>query len=457
MITGRLTLQFLMASLMLWISLAPVLRAQVGTRKATNTRANIVLLLTDDQDLRLGSLDVMPRLEDLIANQGMTFANAFVPISLCCPARVSLLTGQYAHNHQNYYNLPPLGGFQKFHDNGQEETTIAVTLEDAGYQTALIGKYLNNYPTIPPLTPSEIAGMDDFRRGQLRSLQAVDELVESVVLTLQDAGQLENTYIFFASDNGLHMGQHRYQVGKGTPYAEDLQIPLLVRGPGVAPGTSDGRLAALIDLAPTFAEIAETSPLVPSDGRSLLPLMLGGTPPDGWRQAILFEHWRPESNAAAFPNFGSVIPEALTHRSIGSDPPVPDFTGLRTESYKYISRIGPARELYDMVSDPYEIYNQYDDADLTFKNQLSSWLNAYFVCAGSGCQEIDSAQPPPWALLYHRADINRDGNVDVSDVTLAAACWKQYEPGICGDRMDLDYDADIDVVDVQRVAAAWNS
>jgi arylsulfatase A-like enzyme len=114
------------------------------TRAAT--RPNIVLVLTDDQDLLLGSLDRMPRTRALIAEQGLTFANHFVPLSLCCPSRSTILTGLYPHNHQVYTNFPPGGGYERFDELGHEEATIATALHAAGYRTALFGKYLNGYP-----------------------------------------------------------------------------------------------------------------------------------------------------------------------------------------------------------------------------------------------------------------------------------------------------------------------
>ena len=109
-------------------------------------RPNVILILTDDQDLLLGSLDSMPRLQELLINQGTFFTNAYVPLSLCCPSRATILTGRYTHNLQIYTNFPPDGGFQLFKDLGHEETTVGVALRRAGYRTALMGKYLNGYP-----------------------------------------------------------------------------------------------------------------------------------------------------------------------------------------------------------------------------------------------------------------------------------------------------------------------
>ena len=125
-------------------ALFPVLTGAAAAR--TNALPNIVLVLTDDQDLLLGSLDRMPRTRALIAEQGVTFANHFVPLSLCCPSRSTILTGLYPHNHKVYTNFPPGGGYERFDELGHEEATIATALHAAGYRTALFGKYLNGYP-----------------------------------------------------------------------------------------------------------------------------------------------------------------------------------------------------------------------------------------------------------------------------------------------------------------------
>ena len=88
---------------------------------------------------------------------------------------------------------------------------------------------------LPGLTDDQIALLDDRYRRRLRSLLAVDEMVASLIETLDAAGALENTYIVFTSDNGYHLGEHGLPLGKQSPYDESLRVPLIVRGPGCRP------------------------------------------------------------------------------------------------------------------------------------------------------------------------------------------------------------------------------
>jgi N-acetylglucosamine-6-sulfatase len=118
----------------------------------TETQPNIVFIMSDDQDI--ATMQYMPRVQALLADQGVTFANSFVSEPQCCPSNVTALTGQYAHNHGVLNNLYPTGGFEKFVENGGDQSTLATWLDDAGYNTARVGKYLVGYPEnstyIPP-------------------------------------------------------------------------------------------------------------------------------------------------------------------------------------------------------------------------------------------------------------------------------------------------------------------
>jgi N-acetylglucosamine-6-sulfatase len=115
---------------------------------AANTagRPNIVVLMTDDQDQL--SLRFMLQTLDLIGSAGVTFQNSVATFALCCPSRATFLTGQYSHNHGVRGNGPPLGGGHAALDH---TNTLPLWLQDAGYVTAHIGKYLNGYGQEDPL------------------------------------------------------------------------------------------------------------------------------------------------------------------------------------------------------------------------------------------------------------------------------------------------------------------
>src|SRR5262249_38245786 len=122
-------------------------RAGAATSSAGAAAApNIILILTDDLDLQLGSGSYMPNVKKLLAQQGVSFRNFYVPLSLCCPSRTTILRGQYPHNSGVLTNNLPNGGFEKAHASGVESATLATLLHNAGYRTVLLGKYLNGYP-----------------------------------------------------------------------------------------------------------------------------------------------------------------------------------------------------------------------------------------------------------------------------------------------------------------------
>jgi arylsulfatase A-like enzyme len=99
---------------------------------------DVVLIVSDDQ--RADTLGPMPRVRRLLAAHGVTFQRAFVTTSLCCPSRASILSGQYSHHHGVIENFGR-ASYPRF----DEGSNLAVWLQAAGYETALVGKYLNDY------------------------------------------------------------------------------------------------------------------------------------------------------------------------------------------------------------------------------------------------------------------------------------------------------------------------
>jgi arylsulfatase A-like enzyme len=130
-----------------WTARGPTkTKGAIDAPRGAAHRPDIVLILTDDQ--RWDTLWAMPSVRRLLGAHGVTFPNAFVVNSLCCPSRTSILTGDYSHTTGVYTNVRPDGGFPAFDDR----STIATWLHSAGYETGLFGKYLNLYPGryIPP-------------------------------------------------------------------------------------------------------------------------------------------------------------------------------------------------------------------------------------------------------------------------------------------------------------------
>jgi N-acetylglucosamine-6-sulfatase len=108
---------------------------------AASGRPNIIMITTDDQTVR--DMIAMPKTQALIGNAGATFQHAFVSMSLCCPSRVTVQTGEYAHNHGVMGNTPPQGGYSQFNDKND----LPVWLQGAGYRTVHIGKMPNGFGT----------------------------------------------------------------------------------------------------------------------------------------------------------------------------------------------------------------------------------------------------------------------------------------------------------------------
>lgn len=142
---STLTLCALCAVCAALLSLARVSEpASAGTLEAAD-RPNVVVLMTDDQTLR--SMRAMPRTRALIGDAGATFVNSFVNNPRCCPSRATLLTGQYSHNHGVLTNVPPIGGWERLQGTSN---WLPTWLQQAGYRTAHVGKFLNNYGRIDP-------------------------------------------------------------------------------------------------------------------------------------------------------------------------------------------------------------------------------------------------------------------------------------------------------------------
>jgi arylsulfatase A-like enzyme len=456
-----------------------------STHAYAQNRPNIVVIMVDNMAQHM--LNRMPLTRNALGGAGITFNQAIDEFALCCPSRATFLLGKYAHNHGVEANSGSRGGWSRFRP--QEGQTIAVKLRNGGYRTAMIGKYINNYPStsaplhVPPgwstwvaltqtlntqvqnspiirngvrqnlsgyqtdalamearnfitaasdanvpfflwlsfsaphlpatpatrhanlfaseryprtsafneqnvsdkpaflrfpsLTSAQIAEVDDAYRRQIRSLQAVDEAVRSVVNHLQSEGELSSAYVFFLSDNGFRNGEHRMSsaIGGGYQFAyeSDLKIPFLARGPGVPAGrVNNGHIVGNVDLPVTIMEIAGLSSAASAmDGRSLLPLMRGQTP-SIWRQSFPIVKYRDPLQTE-----------------------FPPYIGVRTDRYTWVEWANGARELYDHVQDPQNLSNRASASNLAgVRSTLSALAARLSDCAGQECRNIENGAAP---------------------------------------------------------------
>jgi hypothetical protein len=139
---------------------------------------------------------------------------------------------------------------------------------------------------LPKQNETNVAYNDRFYRQRLRALRAFDELVDDLFAKLEKYNLLDNTYVIYSSgmhgnlsamletkeetneaaDNGFHIGQHRLQPGKTTGYEEDINVPLVIRGPGVAKGLTTDLVTTHTDLSPTILNLVGLSPRPDFDG-----------------------------------------------------------------------------------------------------------------------------------------------------------------------------------------------
>jgi arylsulfatase A-like enzyme len=142
------------------ITLAVARSAQGRPTSAdSDGRPNILVVMTDD--MAASDLELMPSVQKLLAKKGTTFTNAVDSFPLCCPARATFITGQYAHNHGVRGNFAPYG----WYGMKDRKNTLPAWLQDAGYRTALIGKWLNGYGALD--AHGEVPKGFDIWRGLL--------------------------------------------------------------------------------------------------------------------------------------------------------------------------------------------------------------------------------------------------------------------------------------------------
>ncbi|KAF4989809.1 hypothetical protein FDECE_14590 [Fusarium decemcellulare] len=249
------------------------------------------------------------------------------------------------------------------------------------------------------LNNTEVERNDEFYRDRLRSLQAVDEMVDQVFARLEEQGVLNNTYVFFSSDNGFHIGQHRLQPGKKCGYEEDINVPLIVRGPQIEEKAVVDIPTSHLDLAPTFLKLLDI-PLRDDFDGSPIPLGTNKEISEVSREHVQVEFWgRDDPN-----EWNSFATDSGFNNT---------YKALRVigDSYSlyYSVWCTNERELYDMSSD-YGQLNNLLEPDISsanvlgvpvskLANRLDALLFVLKSCQGQTCRK-------PWQALQPDGSIS---------------------------------------------------
>jgi arylsulfatase A-like enzyme len=177
-----------------------------------------------------------------------------------------------------------------------------------------------------------------YLHDYLGCVKAVDESVGRLLSFLDDEGLADSTIVAYSSDQGFYLGEHGW-FDKRWIFEESLRSPLLVRWPGVVkPASTSASLVSNIDFAETFLEAAGVQ--IPTDmqGRSLVPLLKGETPPD-WRKSFYYQYFEYPVPHHVRPHYGVVTSRYKLVRF--DSPDVDDW------------------ELFDLEQDPHELRNVY--------------------------------------------------------------------------------------------------
>jgi len=224
----------------------------------------------------------------------------------------------------------------------------------------------------PLLAPRRIAAIQEMWQQLRETLTAVDEAVASIVETLRQTGELDNTLIMFTSDNGFFHGEHRIETGKVLWYEPSIHLPLLMRWTGnksLPRGVHRSQLVMNVDDAETILDAADVQPGRVEDGVSLLPF---------WRDG------------------GKELGRDLL---IDNSPGAGHFDGIRTLHYKYAEYANGDRELYDLRTDPYELQSQHSNPSYSaIRAALMARLHKLIGCAGASCR----ARPQPAFTVARR-------------------------------------------------------
>lgn len=371
-----------------------------------------------------------------LAEEALIFDNAFLTTSSCSPSRCSILTGRYPHSTGAPELHMPLPA---------EQVLFAGKLQEAGYYTAVAGKYhigperkefdsiygggpsgcenwvkaIQERPkdqpfflwlaaidphrayfpnTIPEphdpehvIVPPYLPDNDSTRKDlalYYDEISRLDSYLGKVMEELKKQGEDENTMVIYMTDNGRPFPRCKTRL-----YDSGIKTPFIVRWPAAVNKGRTDELVSVIDIAPTFCELAGAEISETFQGVSFVPVL---TDPNAQtREYVTSEHnwhdYQAHERAVrnknflyirnAFPEFNA-SPPADAVRSITYQEMIKMHQAgeLNDNQQDCFMAPRPAEELYDVVNDPYQLVNLAGNADYSEKlNEMSNLLDQWIV------------------------------------------------------------------------------
>jgi N-sulfoglucosamine sulfohydrolase len=457
-----------------------------STQLLSAQQPNILFILADDMSYPYSSVygdQVVktPNLERL-AQHGVTFTNAYSANPSCTPSRAGILTGRYPHklgeavnlvgrldaSIPTYVQLLRKEGYEVAYDRKGwapgDFTQMGYKENPAGKQIEF-QKMLSQLPKEKPFFfwfgtndphrtfpfgKGRASGIDLSKikvpaflpdvpevRGDLADyfylIKRLDDEVGELLKALEQTGRLENTIIVMSSDNGMP-----FPHAKANLYDYGTRVPLIISSfsKKVIQNKKNDSFVNLIDLTPTFLEVAGARNKPQMDGKSLVPVLTGQTMVH--RNEVFLERERhcmarnEMDRGAGYPmrairnnNFLYIV-NFRYYRMPGGDESMPgttsefgDVDGGPTKAFILDNRIDPkvkpffdlgfgkrpAEELYDLKKDPFNVTNvaqmaEYASVKKELSEKLLQWMqDEKDPRINGGGDEIDRYKPTTWAWI----------------------------------------------------------
>jgi arylsulfatase A-like enzyme len=240
---------------------------------------------------------------------------------------------------------------------------------DGGPAEANVSDKPSFFRNLPELNRAERRALTNVTRQRAEAVYVLDRQVGRLVATLKKTGEWNNTVLMFTSDNGYFLGEHRKRQGKIKAHEPSLRVPFLVTGPGMRVAQKRYDPISTVDITATIVDLAGARPPRIPDGTSRVSTMRYGD--QGWSVPVVTEAYRstPAKRTAA-----------------GFDDPRSSI-GLRTPRYSFSIYQNGEGELYDLVSDPAEMQNRYNDpAYRGVRSDLTTQWWRFKDCIGDACR-----------------------------------------------------------------------